>query len=689
MVKIQKLNSISFLFTLTLLLHTFEPIIGDTELRALMEIKAWLDPDNKVLRTWQNDGDPCTGSFVGVACNEHRKVANISLQGRNLAGKLSPAVGDLKCLSGLYLHYNSISGDIPRELAKLTELTDLYLNFNNFSGIIPPEISLMTSLQVVDLCCNSLTGNIPAQLDSLSNLGSLSLQHNQLNGSIPPSLGSLGMLKRLDLSYNLLSGPIPVTLANIQLLQILDIRNNSLSGAIPTSLKRLDAGFLYGNNTKLCGAGFVALRACTAFDNANVDFNTPRPIDFIFKNHTTPKHDEPKNSNLQTNCSSSTCSKSTKIPRIVIVAGVITASVTIVAAGFLTFFRYRRHKQKIGTMIEASESRFSTDHAIELHSKIASPLVSLAYSTGWDPLADGLNSGNLSQEALQNFRYNLEEVESATQYFSEANLLGRGNFSIVHKGVLRDGSIVAIKSISVNSCQSEEAEFVKGLNLLVSLRHENLVSLRGFCCSRGRGECFFIYDFAPKGNLLKYLDVSEGSDLVLDWSTRVNIIKGIAKGLCYLHAENENKPSVVHQNMSAEKIVIDNQYNPLILDSGLRKILADDTIFSALKVSAAMGYLAPEYITTGRFTEKSDVYAFGVIVLHILTGKQQLTNAMRFAAESCKLEDFVDQNLNGNFSATEASKLVSLALKCAHELLDERPNMEAVVQELSRHNSGS
>lgn len=681
-------ETLKFNIFFLLVLISLKPILADTELRALMDIKASLDPLNKVLKTWQNDGDPCSGSFVGVACNDHRKVANISLQGRGLAGKLSPAIGDLKCLSGIYLHYNSISGEIPREVGKLTELTDLYLNYNNLSGIVPPEITHMISLQVLDLCCNHLTGNIPTQLSSLSKLGALYLQNNQLNGSIPPSLGSLDMLKRLDLSYNHLSGPIPVTLANIQPLKILDVRNNSLSGAIPTSLKRLDTGFLYQNNTKLCGPAFFKLRACTAFDNANVDVNTPRPFGLILNNHTTPKHEEPKNAtDLQTDCSPSTCSQPTKFPRIVIVIGVITGLVTLAAVGFLTYIRYRRQKQKIGTTVDASESRFSTDHANELHSKNASPLVSLAYSTGWDPLADGLNSGDLSQEALQNFRYNLEEVESATQYFSEANVLGRGNFSTVFKGVLRDGSVVAIKSISVNSCKSEEAEFVKGLNLLVSLRHENLAGLRGFCCSRGRGECFFIYDFAPKGNLLKYLDVSNGNDRVLDWTTRVNIVKGIAKGLRYLHEENENKAPVVHQNISAEKIAIDNHYNPLILDSGLRKILADDTIFSALKMSAAMGYLAPEYITTGRFTEKSDVYSFGVVVLHIITGKQQLTNALRSAAESCKLEDFVDQNLNGNFSMTEAARLVRLALACTHELPDERPNMEVVVQELDRRNS--
>lgn len=112
-----------------------------------MEIKASLDPENKHLSSWTADGDPCGGAFEGVACNEHRKVANISLQGKGLAGKVSPAVAELKCLSGLYLHYNFLSGEIPKEIANLTELNDLYLNVNNFTGTIPPQIGSMASLQ--------------------------------------------------------------------------------------------------------------------------------------------------------------------------------------------------------------------------------------------------------------------------------------------------------------------------------------------------------------------------------------------------------------------------------------------------------------------------------------------------------------------------------------------------------------
>lgn len=135
-------------FIILAFLHfLINPINGNTELRALMDIKSSLDPENKHLLSWMASGDPCSGSFEGVACNEHRKVANISLQGKGLAGKVSPAVAELKCLSGLYLHYNALTGEIPKEIANLTELNDLYLNVNNLSGVIPAQIGNMASLQ--------------------------------------------------------------------------------------------------------------------------------------------------------------------------------------------------------------------------------------------------------------------------------------------------------------------------------------------------------------------------------------------------------------------------------------------------------------------------------------------------------------------------------------------------------------
>ncbi|CAK7355771.1 unnamed protein product [Dovyalis caffra] len=665
---------------LFLALLTLPQVSGNkTELEALMELKSALDPTNKYLQSWTGDGDPCGGLFEGVACNEHGKVANISLQGKGLSGTVSPAVAELKSLSGLYLHYNSLSGEIPKEIANLTELSDLYLNVNHLSGSIPPEIGSMASLQVLELCCNQLAGNIPTVLGSLKKLSVLALQHNRLTDQIPASLGTLEMLKRLDISFNHLSGTIPQGIATIPRLEVLDVRNNSLSGAVPSALKRLNGGFQFENNQGLCGTEFPLLRACSAFDNMNI--NQVGPLGPIANN--TAKKVFPQSAILQAHCNRTRCSNSSKLPQAAIIAGVITATVTLTVAGFLIIFRYRRKKQKIGNTSDFSDGRLSTDRAKEFHRAGASPLVSLEYSNGWDPLGDSRNGIEFSGEHLNIFRFNLEEIESATQCFSEVNVLGRSSFSTVYKGILRDGSLVAVRSINVTSCKPEEAEFVKGLELLTSLRHDNLTRLRGFCCSMGRGECFLVYDFAPKGDLSRYLDLEDGNNQVLDWSTRVSIINGIAKGIRYLHSSEENRPAIIHRRISVEKVLLDQQYHPLIADSGLAKLLADDIVFSTIKISAAMGYLAPEYVTTGLFTEKSDIYAFGVIILQILSGKQMLSNSMRLAAECCRYGDFIDTSLQGNFSESEAAKLAKIALACTDELPDRRPTMKEVIEELT------
>ncbi|XP_057980922.1 BRASSINOSTEROID INSENSITIVE 1-associated receptor kinase 1 [Malania oleifera] len=673
------------LFLLFFSLRSRPIVCENIELRALMAIKASLDPRCLFLSSWTNDSDPCSGSLEGVACNERGRVTNISLQGKGLSGEIPAAIGELKSLTGLYLHFNSLYGEIPKEISHLSELTDLYLNVNNLSGSIPPAIGNMSNLQVLQLCYNKLSGNIPTQLGSLQKLRVLALQYNQLTGAIPANLGDLGMLTRLDLSFNGLFGSIPVKVANAPALLVLDVRNNSLSGSVPSALKRLVDGFQYRNNPGLCGGGFSSLEVCPASDNLNP--NKPEPLGqgstgFVAKNI-------PESANFRQNCNRTHCSSPSRSPQIAAVIGAIGVIIALTTTGLFAFLLYRRQKQKIGSALDTSDSRLSTDQVKEVCRRSSSPLISLEYSSGWDPLAKRQSGNGFSQEVFESFMFNLEDVESATQYFSEVNLLGKGNSSAIYKGILRDGSVVAVKCIAKTSCKSDEAEFLKGLRILTSLKHENLVRLRGFCCSKGRGECFLIYDFVSNGNLLQYLDVKTGSGKVLHWSARVSIVGGIARGIAYLHANKGKKPGLVHKNISAEKVLIDERYIPLLSDSGLHNLLADDIVYSTLKSCAAMGYLAPEYATTGRFTEKSDVYAFGMLIFQILAGKRKITLLTCQAAELCRFDDFIDMNLEGKFSETEAAKLAKIALLCTHESPIQRPAIENVMQELSDLTDGS
>ncbi|KAI3713341.1 hypothetical protein L1987_71918 [Smallanthus sonchifolius] len=652
-----------------------------------MDIKASLDPENKHLSSWTESGDPCSGSFLGVACNDYLKVANISLPGRGLTGKLPPSISGLKCLSGLYLHYNSLTGKIPKEISGLAELSELYLNTNNLTGEIPLEIENMGSLQAVDLCCNQLIGSIPPELGNLKKLTFVGLQHNQLTGRIPPSLGGLAMLERLDLSFNRLLGPIPASITGLSQLKFFDVQNNTLAGFVPNGLKRLNNGFSYTNNRGLCGVGFSSLRPCNNLDGSKINPLEP----FTPAPNTTIPPNKPQPANILPRCHQTHCTNSLSLKRVGIIAAIVTVISALTVTACLTIFIHRRRKQKIWNKSETPEHRFSMQDSSPVEHRFS--MQESSRKTGdsfceWDPTQKSPKACGfcieLESDSLHSF--NLEEIESATRYFSDANLLGRSKFSSVYKGVLRDRSPVAIKSVGITSCKADEAEFTKGLSLLTSLKHENLTRLRGFCCSKGRNECFLVYDFASKGNLSEYLDVEDGrSSHVLDWPKRVSIINGIAKGLAYLHRDEPEKPGMIHRNISMEKILIDQHYNPLITDAGLLKLLADDIVYSALKVSAALGYMAPEYITTGKFTEKSDVYAFGVVVLQILSGKSNVTGSIRAAAADGRFDDFIDENLECEFSESEADKLTEIGLICVDELPENRLTMEDVIQELTNY----
>ncbi|XP_021725336.1 probable LRR receptor-like serine/threonine-protein kinase At5g63710 [Chenopodium quinoa] len=656
---------------------------SNPELESLLTLKSSLDPSSLHLSSWSKNGDPCGGTFDGVGCNHNGQVANISLQGKGLNGQLSPAISGLKHLTGIYLHYNSLSGEIPKEIGSLSELVDLYLDVNNLSGVIPPQISHLDNLQVLQLGYNQLTGSIPTQLGSLKKLSVLALQSNHLTGAIPASLGHIETLLRLDLSFNHLFGSIPTPIAEAPLLESLDIRNNTLSGNVSPALMRLNEGFKYANNPGLCGVGFPTLRSCP--DSDHLGQIRPEPYGGgAATSNGLPRKEIPETANVKLpNCSQTECSKTTrKSSHASVAVGVVVVILALSLVSVFIFAKYRRTKQKLGSSLELSDTRLSIDQPRDFCRKNGSPLISLEYPNGWDPLSDVRSFNGFSNDVIQGFRFNLEEVECATQHFSPSNLLGKSGMSAVFRGVLRDGSVVAVKRISKSSCKSEESEFLKGLNVLTSLRHENLVKLRGFCCSRGRGECFLVYDFVPNGILLKYLDLKDGDANVFEWSTRVWIIHGIAKGIQYMHTSKTSKPALIHQNISAEKVLIDKRFNPVLADCGLYKLLTNDTVFSALKASAAMGYLAPEYTTTGKFTEKSDVYAFGMLVFQIISGRRKISNSIRAGAESLRSQEYVDSNLHGKFSEFEAAKLAKIALSCTHELPNERPSMDTIILDL-------
>jgi len=213
------------------------------------------------------------------------------------------------------------------------------------------------------------------------------------------------------------------------------------------------------------------------------------------------------------------------------------------------------------------------------------------------------------------------------------------------------------------------------------------VKFRGFCISNARAECFLVYELVPNGTLLHHLEGEAGRNL--EWSTRVRIAYGVAKGIEYLH--HRLAEPIVHQNISAANILLDQDFSPHLSDCALQRLFADDIVFSILKTSAAMGYLAPEYATVGRLTLQSDIYAFGKILLQLLTGvikdmsrdnssTSSVHCSLKTLVECGKVEEFMDPRLDGKYSVAEATNLAEIALACTREIASERPPMDAVVQ---------
>ncbi|GJN39825.1 hypothetical protein PR202_gb28968 [Eleusine coracana subsp. coracana] len=488
-------------------------------------------------------------------------------------------------LTGLYLHYNELGGELPRERGQLPDLAELYLGVNNLSGTIPVELGRLGALQVLQLGYNQLSGSIPTQLGQLRKLTVLALQSNQLTGAIPASLGDLPALTRLDLSSNHLFGSIPSKLAEIPQLVALDLRNNTLSGSVPSGMAKLHDGFRFENNSELCGAKFDSLKACP--DENIEDGKMPsKPESTSIKPQQIPQ-----TTNLNRNCGHGRCSKPSTLSTGAVLAGTIIIVAGAAACGLSVFSWHRRQKQKVGSSVEHLEGRLSLDQSKEMYQKSASSLINVEYSSGWDTSSEGSQHGTrLSQRVSPSVRFNLEEVECATQYFSDVNLLGRSIFAATYKGIMRDGSVVTVKSINKSSCKSEEADFLKGLRMLTSLRHENLNS------------------------------VAAGAT-VLDWATRVSIIKGIAKGIDYLHSSKPNQPPLVHQSISADKVLIDHLFVPTLRPACTSS--PDDVVFSTPRTRPWVP--RPEYTTTGPFTDKSDVYA-SVVVFHVLAGSRTVSH---------------------------------------------------------------
>ncbi|THG23484.1 G-type lectin S-receptor-like serine/threonine-protein kinase At1g11410 isoform X1 [Camellia sinensis] len=285
--------------------------------------------------------------------------------------------------------------------------------------------------------------------------------------------------------------------------------------------------------------------------------------------------------------------------------------------------------------------------------------------------------------------FTLSSIQIATSYFSFANKIGEGGFGHVYKGQLVNGQEIAVKRLSRSSQQGSE-EFRNEVILISRLQHRNLVRILG-CCAQG-DERILIYEYLPNKSLDSFL-FDETKRALLDWKMRVHIIEGIAQGLQYLH--KYSRVRIIHRDLKASNILLDNDMNPKISDFGTARIFGDnESRASTKRIVGTYGYMSPEYALYGRFSMKSDIFSFGVMMLEIISGKRNTdfympdhaSNLLGYAWDLWKdgrgLE-IMDHSLVETCSTSDIMRYIQIGFLCVQESAVDRPTISAVLSMLS------
>ncbi|KAI3794055.1 hypothetical protein L1987_36680 [Smallanthus sonchifolius] len=284
--------------------------------------------------------------------------------------------------------------------------------------------------------------------------------------------------------------------------------------------------------------------------------------------------------------------------------------------------------------------------------------------------------------------FSYEELAEATDGFSGSNLLGEGGFGCVYKGLLSDGREVAVKQLKIGGGQGER-EFRAEVEIISRVHHRHLVSLVGYCISEHQR--LLVYQYVPNNTLHYHLHGRP----VMDWATRIRVAAGAARGLAYLHEDCH--PRIIHRDIKSSNILLDDNFDAQVADFGLAKLAMDSNTHVTTRVMGTFGYMAPEYASSGKLTEKSDVFSFGVVVLELITGRKPVDASQPLGDESLvewarpllnqaleneDFEELVDPRLGKNYVQVEMFRMIEAAAACIRHLAPKRPRMSQVVRAL-------
>ncbi|KAL3829003.1 hypothetical protein ACJIZ3_017805 [Penstemon smallii] len=668
-----------------------------------------------------------------------KNLLHLLLDNNNLSGYLPPELSEIPKLRILQLDNNNFDGSIiPSSYFNMSDLLKLSLRNCSVQGQIPNWSNMPNIAYIV----NQLNGSIPRGPLS-GNITTIDLSNNNLNGTIPSSFSNLPHLQKLSVANNSLSGSIPSiiwlnrTLNSSERL-FLDFENNMfsiISGSFfvpPNVTIGLQGNPMCSNDNlvQLCGSheedfgsnalNITKINGCPSQScPPPYEYAPPSPViscfcaaplligyrlkspgfsDFLpyvnpFKQHLT--------SGLRLNLSQLEIDSVAwqKGPRLRMYLKIFPSYVNDNVRLFKKSEVLRIREMFSGWTIPdkfPSSSPSGISKGAMAGIILGTIAVSLTISAFVFLLilrlrflksyASSKRPSRISIriDDVKDFTYG--EMALATSEFNSSSIVGQGGYGKVYRGILADGTVVAIKRAQEGSLQGEN-EFLTEIELLSRLHHRNLVKLIGYCDEED--EQMLVYEFMPNGTLRDHLSGTCKSSLT--FAMRVRIALGSARGIHYLHSEAN--PPIFHRDIKASNILLDSKFTVKVADFGLSRLAPLPELEGAMPshvstvVKGTPGYLDPEYFLTHKLTDKSDVYSLGVVFLELLTAMHPISHGKNIVREvniayrSGMIFSVVDENM-GSYPSECLVRFMNLALKCCQDVTEDRPSMAEVVREL-------
>lgn len=498
---------------------------------------------------------------------------------------------------------------------------------------------------------HKLSGPISPDIANLNYLKSLALHNNYLYGIIPPQIGNCTHLTQIYLQHNYLAGVIPAEFGNLSELEYMDVSSNSLSGIIPSSLGKLTKLSKFNVSANFLGGAIPSYGVFVNFTEKSFVGNHKlcgNQIGLTCKDElggpsTTSQPPDEENSDPK--------KKSGRYSARLLISALATVGALLLVAlmCFWGCFLYKKFGKKDSQSLALDVSGGAS--IVMFH-------------------------GDLP--------YSSKDIIKKLETLNDEHIIGSGGFGTVYKLAMDDGNVFALKRI-IKTNEGLDRFFERELEILGSIKHRYLVNLRGYCNSPASK--LLIYDFLHGGSLDEVLH--EKSEQ-LDWDARLNIIMGAAKGLAYLH--HDCSPRIIHRDIKSSNILLDGNFEARVSDFGLAKLLEDEESHITTIVAGTFGYLAPEYMQSGRATEKTDVYSFGVLVLEVMSGKRptdasfiekglNIVGWLNFLVVEKRQREIVDPQCDG-VQEESLDALLSVAIQCVSSSPEDRPTMHRIVQVL-------